>query len=84
MGIGYAQGWLSKQHAAYLNLGGIDGFIGDGRINYSPEHVVDIFYSFNLLNPVWLTADYQHIVNPGYNADRGPVDVYGARLHIEF
>lgn len=84
VGIGYAQGWLSNQHAKYLGMGGIDGFIGDGKINYHPEQVVDIFYSFNVWNALWLTADYQHIANPAYNADRGPVDIYAARIHLEF
>jgi hypothetical protein len=84
VGIGYGQGWLSGSHVAYLGRGGIDGFIGDGAINYSPEQVVDIFYSYNLFSSTWLSADYQHIANPGYNADRGPVDVYAARVHVEF
>lgn len=84
MGIGYGQGWLSGTHVAYLGRGGIDGFIGDGAIRYKPERVVDVFYSYNLLSSTWLTADYQHIENPGYNADRGPVEVYGARVHVQF
>ena len=57
-GVGYAQGWISKQHAAYLNMGGIDGFIGDGRINQHSEIGIDIFYSLNVLSSLWLTADY--------------------------
>ncbi len=83
-GIGYAQGWLSKAHVAYLNAGGIDGFIGDGKINYFPEMAIDLFYSFNVFTSLWFTADYQHIENPGYNADRGPVDIYSIRGHFEF
>lgn len=84
VGIGYGQGWLSGSHVAYLAMGGIDGFIGDGAITYKPEKVINIFYSYNLLSSTWLSADYQHIENPGYNADRGPVDIYGARVHVEF
>jgi hypothetical protein len=83
-GIGFAQGWLSSPHVAYLGMGGIDGFIGDGAINYRPERVVDIFYSYSLFNSVWVSLDYQHIDNPAYNADRGPVNMYGARAHVEF
>jgi hypothetical protein len=30
------------------------------------------------------TADYQRIQNPCFNADRGPVNVFSVRLHIEF
>lgn len=84
IGLGYALSGLSDSHVAYLNLGGVDGFIGDGKINYQPEQVVDIYYRLNLLSFAWLSMDYQHIVNPGYNADRGPVDVYGLRAHFEF
>ena len=84
VGLGYAEGWLSKSHINYLALGGIDGFIGDGKIHYRPEEVIDIFYSFNIWNELWLTADYQHIANPAYNADRGPVEIYALRAHLEF
>jgi hypothetical protein len=84
IGLGYAAGFLSKEHIQYLNLGGIDGFIGDGRIKYRPEQVVDIYYSYNVWNEVWVTADYQYIANPAYNADRGPVDIYGAKIHVQF
>jgi carbohydrate-selective porin OprB len=84
LGLGYAQSWISSQHAAYLNMGGIDGFIGDGKINYKPEQVVDIYYQCHVFSSTWLTADYQHLANPAYNADRGPVDIYGARVHFEF
>jgi high affinity Mn2+ porin len=31
-----------------------------------------------------VTFDYQFIVNPAYNRDRGPVSVLGARWHTEF
>ena len=25
---------------------------------------------------LWLTGDYQHVVNPGFNEDRGPVNIF--------
>jgi hypothetical protein len=31
-----------------------------------------------------VTFDYQFIVNPAYNRDRGPVSVISARVHAEF
>ena len=31
-----------------------------------------------------VTFDYQFIVNPAYNRDRGPVSVLGMRLHAQF
>lgn len=84
VGIGYGQAWISKAHADYLNRGGIDGFIGDGKLNWASEHVLETFYSFSVGLPMWLTVDYQHIWHPAYNADRGPVNIVGARLHAEF
>jgi high affinity Mn2+ porin len=31
-----------------------------------------------------LTADYQLLVDPGYNSARGPVNVFAGRLHVQF
>lgn len=84
LGLGFAASFLSKQHVSYLNLGGIDGFIGDGKINYSPEQVFDIYYQCHVYRSVWLAFDYQHITNPAHNADRGPVNIFGGRVHLEF
>ena len=83
-GAGFGMSWISSAHAAYLAMGGVDGFVGDGRLQQAGEGIVEAFYSFNLLKALWLTADYQHLWNPGFNADRGPVDIYGARIHVEF
>jgi len=83
VGIGVAENSLSSSHVAYLALGGIDGFIGDGRINYRPEKAFEMFYNVNLNRYLWFTLDFQHIVDPAYNADRGPVTLYGVRVHAE-
>ena len=84
VGLGYAENRISAQHVAYLNMGGIDGFIGDGRIDYKPERAFEAYYSIGVNRHLWLTWDFQHIANPAYNADRGPVTLYGVRLHAEF
>jgi carbohydrate-selective porin OprB len=84
VGLGWSQGWISQIHAQYLNMGGIDGFIGDGKINQASEGEAEVFYRFALGSSAWITADYQHIWNPAYNADRGPVEVIGGRIHVEF
>jgi hypothetical protein len=31
-----------------------------------------------------LTSDFQLVDNPGFNSARGPVYIFGARLHIEY
>jgi hypothetical protein len=83
-GLGFATSWISDVHAQYLAMGGVDGFIGDGRLSWAPEGVAEGFYSFNLLKAIWLTGDYQYLWNPGYNSARGPVHIFGARVHAEF
>ena len=65
-------------------MGGIDGFIGDGCLRVAMESVVEAFYSVYVADSVWLSADYQRLTNPAFNADRGPVDILGARAHAEF
>jgi high affinity Mn2+ porin len=84
VGIGYAQNWLSSAHVAYLNMGGIDGFIGDGKINYKSEEAFEAYYNINVNKFTWLTFDIQRVTNPAYNSDRGPVTMYGVRVHAEF
>jgi hypothetical protein len=83
-GAGLAVAWISSAHADYLRLGGMDGFIGDGSLRAAPEAVVELFYSVSLLEAASVTLDVQRIWNPGFNADRGPVDVFGLRLHARF
>ena len=83
-GLGFGMSWISAIHAKYLAMGGVDGFIGDGYLRQAAEGVVDGFYSVNLLKAVWLAGDYQFLWNPGFNADRGPVHIFGARIHAEF
>jgi high affinity Mn2+ porin len=84
-GVGVNVGWISQSHAKYLHMGGVDGFIGDGTISPSAETSLDIFYSVYLRKLyVWLTGDYQRVVNPAFNTDRGPVNMFGVRIHGEF
>ena len=83
-GIGGNFGWISNVHAKYLGMGGVDGFVGDGAIKAAAEQSVDLFYSANFFKVYWLSGAYQHIVNPGFNAARGPVNVFALRIHGEF
>ncbi len=83
-GFAFAAGWISSVHARYLAMGGVDDFVGDGKLSPGAEMVAEVFYSFNAANAVWLSADYQRIWNPGFNTDRGPVDVIGGRVHVEY
>lgn len=84
VGIAAYLNGLSSAHRDYLAAGGQGFFLGDGRLRYGPERIVEMFYSAGLVRGASLTADWQHIANPGYNRDRGPADVYNLRLHFEF
>ena len=84
VGVGGNLGWISNIHAKYLGMGGVDGFVGDGAIKAGPETSVDVFYSANFQKIFWLSGDYQHIANPGFNTARGPVNVFTVRIHGEF
>ena len=83
IGIGAALNGISSQQISYLQKGGVTMFIGDGRLNYKKEQIFETFYSWNVYKSLSLSADYQRIANPGYNTDRGPVNFYGLRAHIE-
>ena len=74
---------LSGVHAAYLAAGGQDFLIGDGALNYAPEYVWESYYSARLFRGFFATIDLQHIANPAYNQDRGPVWIPSVRLHLE-
>jgi high affinity Mn2+ porin len=76
---------ISPEHIAYLNAGGLGILVGDGQLPRSgPEQIIETFYRFSVRKGVDVTADYQFIVNPGYDRERGPVSVLGGRLHAQF
>ena len=77
---------ISKYHQQYLEAGGYGFLIGDGHLNYRPEYITETYYSFKLPGYAWwLSPDFQLIINPAYNHDRGPViPALGLRSHIEF
>ena len=63
---------------------GLYGFIiGDGKLNYGPEAISEIYYQAKIFPSFSLSADYQFVNNPAYNKDRGPVHVFAIRGHIE-
>jgi high affinity Mn2+ porin len=75
---------LSAVHALYLSRGGLDFLIGDGRLNYMPEYSWESYYNARIVKGFFAALDAQHIVNPAYNHDRGPVWAYSLRLHMEY
>jgi high affinity Mn2+ porin len=83
VGIAVVANGLSPSHRDYLARGGQGFFLGDGRLNYRSEQIFETYYSLKAARNVWFTLDYQYIRNPGYNADRGPANFFGLRLHAQ-
>ena len=75
----------SSQRLAFFNAGGLGILAGDGQLPHSgPEQILETYYSLALFKVAHLTFDYQFVANPAYNPGRGPVSVFGARLHAQF
>lgn len=82
VGLAYVSSGLSRPHRTYLKDGGLGFMLGDGNLNYGWEHLAELYYSAEMMkNSIYLTGTYQFIVNPGYNKDRGPVNVFSVRVH---
>ena len=76
---------LAPNHIAYFAAGGLGILVGDGALpNYGLEQIVEAYYSYAITDSTKVTFDYQFIANPGYNADRGPVNVFAGRFHTVF
>ena len=76
---------LSQGARVYFAAGGLGILIGDGKLpNYGRENIIETYYSITLAGWIALAIDYQLIINPAYNRNRGPVSVFGTRLHLGF
>jgi hypothetical protein len=84
LGIAVVRNGLSQAHRDYLAAGGIGAFIGDGRLDYHPEQIAETYYKIGLGRYAALSLDWQHVADPAYNGARGPVNVYGVRLHAQY
>ncbi len=83
-GVAVASNGLSKDHQAYLALGGYGFLLGDGSLNYGRENILESYYTLHVWRGIYVAPGVQHIQDPGYNRDRGPVLVPSLRLHVEF
>jgi high affinity Mn2+ porin len=84
LGIAGVVNGISNVHQAFLNDGGLGILVGDGQLPHpGNEQILETFYSFPVFSTK-VTLDYQLIVNPAYNRDRGPVSVLGVRVHAQY
>lgn len=84
VGIAYAVDGLSTPHKDYLAAGGIGMLLGDGALNYALAQTLEIYYCIQVCRFIHISPDFQFIQDPGYNRDRGPVEVYGLRLRLSY
>lgn len=80
---GVVNGLLSSAQG-YFAAGGQGLLIGDGRLNYATEKIAEVYYKWQVHQRLAVALNFQYIVNPAYNRDRGPVSVLALRTHIEF
>lgn len=84
LGIGFNLGGLHGPQRRFLAAGGAGFILGDGRLNYAPEAAFEAFYDVGLTPGLHAAFDLQLVLNPGYNADRGPVPIAALRLRAAF
>jgi high affinity Mn2+ porin len=91
LGVALVCEGLSAPHREYLASGGSGFLLGDGRLHYRREQVLEIYYRLQWLQSIGpvplkaqLSPDFQLIRNPGFNQDRGPARFWGIRLHLEY
>jgi high affinity Mn2+ porin len=83
-GLAFVTNAISKDHQIYLADGGLGFLLGDGRLNYGRENILETYYTAHVWRGIYASPGLQHINNPGYNRNRGPVLVPSGRLHLEF
>ena len=83
-GLALISNGISRDHQQYLAHGGLGFLLGDGKLNYGRENILEAYYTLHVWRGIFTSLDAQYISNPGYNRDRGPLFAPAARLHLEF
>ena len=83
-GIAVVTNGIKKDHQVYLADGGLGFLLGDGGLRYGRENIFESYYTAHVWRGIYIAPGVQHINNPGYNRDRGPVVVPTLRAHVEF
>ena len=84
VGLAMNVGGLRGPQRRFLEAGGLGFILGDGRLNYAPEVVLEAFYDVGIAPGLNAALDLQLVANPGFNADRGPMPVATLRLRAAF
>ncbi|MFO1459026.1 MAG: carbohydrate porin [Verrucomicrobiota bacterium] len=84
LGVGTALNGLSPDHHEFLGAGGYGFILGDGKIQYAPEWVIEGYYSIQVCSAFWISPGFTWIDRPADNKARGPVAIGTIRAHVEF
>jgi high affinity Mn2+ porin len=74
----------SSAQQAFLKAGGLGIQDGDGNLSYACEKSLETYYAFAIGKNLYLAFDYQFFADLAFNRDRGPVNVFAARLHWDY
>jgi high affinity Mn2+ porin len=83
-GLAMNIGGLLAPQRRFLQNGGLGFIIGDGRLNYAPEVMLETYYQAELAPGLAAMIGGQLVFNPAYNSARGPVPVGSLRLRVSF
>jgi high affinity Mn2+ porin len=84
IGLTFVSNAIKKDHQNYLAYGGLGFILGDGHLNYGRENTEEAYYNLHAWKGLYFALDLQHVDDPGYNRDRGPIWVPSVRTHIDF
>ena len=84
VGLAFISNAIKKDHQDYLKLGGLGFLLGDGKLNYAREDIIEGYYNLHAWRGIYYALDLQFIDHPGYNNDRGPTLVESVRMHVDF
>jgi high affinity Mn2+ porin len=84
LGVTFVSNAIKKDHQDYLKLGGLGFLLGDGKLNYAREDILEAYYNLHTWRGVYYSLDLQYVDHPGYNKDRGPALVESVRMHVDF
>lgn len=84
LGVAFVSNAIKRDHQNYLRFGGLGFLLGDGKLNYAREDILEGYYNLHAWRGVYYALDTQFITHPGYNKDRGPALVSAIRMHVDF
>jgi high affinity Mn2+ porin len=83
-GLAMVRHGIVRVHQDYLAAGGNGFLLGDGRLLYGAEQIIEAYYRVQVGPWVQVSPDYQYIQNPGYNRERGPASTVSLRLNVRY